>query len=419
MNHQGLGVADVGDVAGQFHRLDEPLAGRAPARSFRGADPEPEDSARPERQIFVRPFVVRMRRQPRPVHVIDARVGFQPFGYRARVVDVRLDSVRQGLDALRQQEGGVRCQGRADVAKLFGAQAGEKGVFTEVAVPVESAVMRNRFVEERETLGGPGEPAGLDDHATEGGAVPAEKLGGRVHDNIRTPLDRSVQVRRRDGRVDDQRQIVRVGDLREPLQIGNLPGRVRDDFRENQFGLVGDGCCIICRVGTAHEGGVDAETPQRYIQLGDRTAIQIGGCDDVVARAGQRREGDELCGEAAGCGDGAEPALEARDSLLEGCDSRVCHPAVDIAVLLEGEAGRGIRRVIEDESGRLVDGERAGPGSRIRNIARVDCPSAKAPVSVGAGPVGVRSHFVTIPERPPALDSCYARLHSGCPGCRD
>ena len=121
---------------------------------------------------------------------------------------------REGLDTGREQPGGVGGERRADIAQLLGAQAGEERVLAEVAMPVEPAVARHGLVEQGEVLIGPVEPTALDDDATEGGAGSSEELGGGVGDHVCAPLDRAIQVRGGDRRVDDQRQVVGVSDIR-------------------------------------------------------------------------------------------------------------------------------------------------------------------------------------------------------------
>src|SRR4029453_843855 len=49
-----------------------------------------------------------------------------------------------------RRRGGGGGGGGPDVAQLLGAKAGEEAVLAEVAVPVESAVVRHLLVEERE-----------------------------------------------------------------------------------------------------------------------------------------------------------------------------------------------------------------------------------------------------------------------------
>ena len=385
MNHQRLRVTDVGEVAGQVHRFDEGATGIAATLHA-----EAEYGSRALRQVFQAALVVRVVRKPCPVHILDAWVAFQPFGDGARVVDVRLHAERERLDTLRKQECGVRGEGRPDVTQLFGPKAREERELAEVARPLESAVTRHRLVEQRELVAVPGEATTLDDHAAEGGAVPAEKLRGRVDGDICSPFERPVQVRRRDGRVDDQRDAGGVGHLGETLDVRHLTGRVRDDLGENELRIVGDGCRVVGRVCALHKRRFDAETAEGDIQLGDRTSIQARARDDVITGSGQAGEGDELRGEAAGGGDGAESAFEACNAFLEGCDGGIAHARVNVAVLLQREASGGIRSVVEHERTGLVNGQRPCAGYSVGDVARVNRTRREAVFAICHGPTLAR-----------------------------
>ena len=384
MDDERLRVADVGQVARQVDALDEAAPDGSTGLGFGAGDTEAEHRSRPLRQILGGTLVVRMRGEPRVVDELDARVGLQPLRHDLRILDMRGHPERQRLDALGELPRGLWREHRTDVAQLLGTQAREEGVLAEVAVPVEPAVVRHGLVEEREALVRPVEATGFDDDAAEGGPVAAEELGGRVDDDVGAPLDGAVEVRRRDRRVDDQRQVVGVGDLGQALEVGDLTGRVRDRLDEDELRLVGDDRCVVGRVGGVHERGLDAEAAQRHIELGDCAAVEARARHDVVAGSGERSEGDEL-GTEPGCrGHRPDPALERGDALLECCDRRVRQPAVDIAVLLQREAGGGIRGVVENEGAGLVDREGAGAGDAIRDVAGVDGAGAEAVFAVGS-----------------------------------
>src|SRR6185312_13328840 len=94
------------------------------------------------------------------------------------------------------------------------------------------------------------------------------------------------------------------------------------------------------------------------------------------------------------------------DTLLERGHGRVGNPGIDVAVLLQGEPGCGIRGVVEDEGRGLVDRQCPRARDRIGDVARVDGPGAKAPLPVGAGGAGALwccavwiCHAFTLPER--------------------
>ena len=86
----------------------------------------------------------------------------------------------------------------------------------------------------------PVELAGVHDHAANGGAVAAEKLGGRVDDDVGAPLDGPHQGRRWRGVVDNQRQTVLVGDGGELFDVGNVELRIAQRFGVDGAGLVVD-----------------------------------------------------------------------------------------------------------------------------------------------------------------------------------
>src|SRR4030095_6347461 len=116
-------------------------------------------------------------------HPLDAQVGLEPLRDGTGVVDMRLDAVRQRLDALREQERRGRRERRPDVTQLLGPEAREEGVLAEVARPLEAPVTRHGLAEERELVAVPVEPARLHDDAAERRAVSAEELRGRVRDD--------------------------------------------------------------------------------------------------------------------------------------------------------------------------------------------------------------------------------------------
>src|SRR5690606_30587007 len=133
------------------------------------------------------------------------------------------------------------------------------------------------------------------------------------------------------------------------------------------------------------------EAAQGDVELGDGAAVQLGGGDDVVARPGERREGDEL-GAHPGCGrDRADPALERGDPLLGAGERGVADGGVDIAVLLQREQVPGVVRVIEHERGGLVDRDGARAVLGVRRAARVQRTGAEAePTSGCSGRSGRR-----------------------------
>jgi hypothetical protein len=87
-------------------------------------------------------------------------------------------------------------------------------------------------------------------------------------------------------------------------------------------------------------------------------------------------------GLAAGGGNRADAALEARHPLLEHGDGGVGYPRVDGAELLEREQVGGVGAVVEDEARGLVDRDRASAFRGVRAAAGSDRAGAKAPISI-------------------------------------
>ena len=212
-------------------------------------DPEAEHRARALRQVLPGPLVVRVRGQAGVVHVGHALVGLEPFGDGLGVLQVLVHALRQRLHALQQLERRLRRTARADVAQLLAAQLGQEAVLAEVPPPGDVAVGGHR-------LGHGGNlplpqlkrPA-LDDDAAQGGAVPAEELGGGVDHDVRAVLDRAHEVRRAQGGVDDQRDAGVVRHLRQPLEVRDLDGRVGHHLDEDRLGVLPDRRGVVGRVG--------------------------------------------------------------------------------------------------------------------------------------------------------------------------
>ena len=213
--------------------------------------------------------------------------------------------------------------------------------------------------------------------------MPAEELGGRVDHDVGAVLDRAQQVRGSQRGVHDQRQAGGVRDLGQALEVGDVAGRVGDDLGVDGLGVLADRRGEVGRVGGVDERGLDAEAAQGHVELGDGSAVELGGRDNVVARAGQRREGDELGCHAGAGGDGADAALERGDAFLEGRNGRVADARVDVAVLLQGEEVRGIVGVLEDKRRGLVDRHGTGTVLGIRGAAGMQCARAESKLMFG------------------------------------
>ena len=210
-------VADVGQVRAQLDAADERLARLAAALAA-----EREHRARALRQVLLRQRVVGIVSQAGVADPAHARVLVQPLGDALGVGHVGVHAQRQRLHPLQDQEGVERRQHAAEVAQALDAQLGREAVLAEVVPVAEVAVGRHRLGHHREVAVVPREAAGVDDRAADRGAVAAEVLGGRVHDDVGAVLERAAQVRAGERGVDRQRDAGVVGDLR-PAPRGPRP----------------------------------------------------------------------------------------------------------------------------------------------------------------------------------------------------
>ena len=111
VDHQRLGVADIGQVRGEPARLDEPRTRNAPA-----FDAEADDRAGTLRQQALGQRVVGVVRPRRVDDVGDAGLAGQEIEHGRGVGDVPLHAQRQRLDAEQQVKRVLRAQAGAEIA---------------------------------------------------------------------------------------------------------------------------------------------------------------------------------------------------------------------------------------------------------------------------------------------------------------
>ncbi len=80
------------------------------------------------------------------------------------------------------------------------------------------------------------------------------------------------------------------GHRRDPIQVGNPQGRVRDHLDQHQFRLWPHRRCDVCRVASVDKGALDAKAGQILGQQAQAAAIELVPGDDMVARAQQAQK---------------------------------------------------------------------------------------------------------------------------------
>ena len=107
-------------------------------------------------------------------------------------------------------------------------------------------------------------------------------------------LDRTAQVGGGRRVIDDQGQACGISDGGDGVQIGNVASRVRDGFAEHSTRVIIDGCFHGIQIIEINKLGGPAEAFDGLAELGDRTAVETGRHNHIVAGHHQREEGHDL-----------------------------------------------------------------------------------------------------------------------------
>src|SRR5271156_1959205 len=100
MNHQRLGVADVGQQREELQRVNEFLSCLITALNSKG-----DQAALTIGKVFLRALVVLTGGQARIVHPLDAGMPFQKLRHAQRILRMPLHAKMQRLYSLQEQEG--------------------------------------------------------------------------------------------------------------------------------------------------------------------------------------------------------------------------------------------------------------------------------------------------------------------------
>ena len=217
-------------------------------------------------------------------------------GHRQRVRHVAVHAQAQRLDPLQEQKRVERAQAGAHVAQAFHPRLDDVGDVPEGLRELQAVVRTRRLGELREFALLPGELSAVHDDSTDAGAMPAHELGERVHHDVRTEIDRTAQVRRRERVVDHQRDVVFVCDARHRFDIQHVAPRVADGLPVKALGLGRDGFAEVLRIVRLDELRIEPQLAEAHVELRVRAAVQRAGGYQFVARLHQVAQGDELGG---------------------------------------------------------------------------------------------------------------------------
>ena len=222
----------------------------------RAANREAEHRAAAARQQRLRELAIGMLRQLGIADGLDELMRGKERDDPARIVDVTLHAQWQRLDALQDLERRHRRHARAEIADAFAPRPQQERGGGRLVGEHHVVKAGIRLGQRRKFSGAlarlfPVEPPAVDEQPADDYAVTGEKFRRRVINEVGAVLERAHQVRRRECRVDEQRQAVLVRELRHARDIEHLEPGVAQRFTER------------ARI---DERSVDAEPGQREVE---------------------------------------------------------------------------------------------------------------------------------------------------------
>ena len=182
MYEQRFGIAYVSQIGENLCGVDETAGCFPAALEFEG-----EDGTGALREIFLSQFIIRRARKGRIVYFRNFRMVFQKIGYFLGVGNVAFNAQGQGFEALDEQPCIERAERCAEVAEVFGADAGYKAGTGDVFDKAEATVGFIRFDQFFEpSRAFPVKIAFFYDKTTQRRAVAADEFSSRMENDIGT-----------------------------------------------------------------------------------------------------------------------------------------------------------------------------------------------------------------------------------------
>mmetsp|Transcript_32564 Transcript_32564/g.53141 ORF Transcript_32564/g.53141 Transcript_32564/m.53141 type:complete len:516 (-) Transcript_32564:204-1751(-) len=386
VDDQGLGVAHVRQVRGQFHAVHHRLAPLQPALHPKGEHAPVHARA----EVLVGLGVRAVGGQAQVAHPRHLGVVLQPVGHLHGVGAGALHAQAERLHALDQAPGAEGVGAHADVAHALHARAdGQAHVGAHHApgpegLPeVQPVVGRRGLGHERELAVAPVEGARVHQHAAQRGPVAPDPLRGALHHHVRAVVDRPANVpRAREGVVHDQGDPVPLAHRLDLGEVGHAEPRVADGLHVDRLRVGVHHLLELLRAVVLGQPAVDAQPGHGDLPLVVGAPVQVGRRDDVVARLRDGHHRQELRRVPGGGGHGHGAALQGRDAVLEDVRGRIVQPAVDVAELLQGEQVLAMSVIVECVRRGWVDGNSPRVGHRVDRLASMLLLGLKVPIGI-------------------------------------
>jgi len=328
VDHEALHVGDVSKQAEDLQVVNE-LEGFFLA----ALDVERKDGTATVREVLLVKLVVRMVFEARVAHAGNLRVLGKEFQNLLGVFHMAIEAERKRFDTLQQQECVERGNGSTFVSEENRTHV--DGVGSSAGGHKRETVARVLFGELRELAAlGPVELTAIHNNAAESRAVTADELRCRMHHDVGTMFNRTNQVRRTEGVVDDQRNLVLVSDFGDSVDIRNIGMRVAESFDKDELRVFLDGGFDALEIVSVDEGRFDTEVTERVLQQVESTTVNRALDNHVVTTAGKSRDGVSDGSGTRGDSESGNATFEGSNALFQNTLGRIGDTAIDVTASL-------------------------------------------------------------------------------------
>ncbi|MNE47076.1 hypothetical protein D3C80_1414540 [compost metagenome] len=173
-------------------------------------------------------------------------------------------------------------------------------------------------------------------------AMATEVLGRRMHHQVSTQLQRTLQVGRAEGVVDHHLDVVLVRKCCHGGDIGHLHVRVGRGFEVDHPGPIADRSGHRLQIAHVDMPDLDPELADAMVQKGEGAAVQGPPHQYFITGTQQRPKGGSDRAHPRGQRQPRLPALQRSHALLQQGQGRVGNAAVEVPRLFAGKAGSAV-----------------------------------------------------------------------------
>ena len=125
--------------------------------------------------------------------------------------------------------------------------------------------------------------ATIDNDATNRRAMPAQKFGGAMDDNVGPMLKGPTEIGRGKGVVDHDRDVVGFGNGRDFCERKDKDIGVAQRFAIDDLGIGANGFLKIFRITRIDKGDINAKAREGVMELIIGATVQTAAADNVIA----------------------------------------------------------------------------------------------------------------------------------------